>query len=43
MCINIVSKKIRTLILKYFIAKNDNHDQPLVHYNILPVEGLGSY
>ena len=42
MCINIVSKKIRTLILKYFIAKNDNHDQPLVHYNILSVEGLAS-
>ena len=43
MCINIVSKKKCTLILKYFIAKNDNHDQPLARYNILPVEGLASY
>ena len=39
----IVSKKIHTLILKYFIAKNDNRDQPSAHYNILPVEGLASY
>ena len=39
----IVSKKIHTLILKYFIAKNDNRDQPSAHYNILPAEGLASY